>query len=946
MAIKRGYLLFISMVIRFYQIWYILAYCFSPLEKLGKAAVLRYHPPESMNSSVTTVLSFCVFSLMLLSCSQNKPTFDLSPADRLDPNRMEGPYPLVGIPDVADMESPRWKGIDLSPVPPVMPLSAAQQKQTFILKPGYKIDPILTEPHIKEPAAIQFDGNGRMYVLELRSYMQDIDATGELFPTSRISRWEDKDNDGIYETGIVFLDSLIFPRFVVPFGPNTILSMESNEDHVYKYTDTNNDGKADKKELFATGLGRSGNVEHQTSFLTWAMDNWMYSTYNSQRIRWTPDGVIKEPTGNPYGQWGVTQDNYGQVWFQDGAGGVPQNFQFPLVYGNFQVKGQYQEGFRVPYSLVKLADFEPGMRETKPDGSLNNVTGAAGNDVFRGDRLPKELVNQYFYGEPVGRIVRQVRSDKKEGLTFIQNQYIDSESEFIQSTDPLFRPVDIATAPDGTMYIVDMYRGIIQEGNWTQEGSYLRTKLLQYQMDDIIENGRIWRVTYEGMERSKEKPRMYEETSAQLVRYLSHPNGWWRDMAQQTIILNQDRTVKEALEKLALSSQNELTRIHALWTLEGLGVLSTDLLRKMMKDPNPNIRVQALRAGETLYKYGQKVLETDYISLSKDADHSVAIQAIQSAYLLKIDGLDQLLKSTLAQHKSNGVQVVGTQLIEKMEAAKLLAETQYAPLERELFDKGKTIFDGYCATCHGIKGLGTPTGPGGVELLAPGFSGSPRIQGHPEYAVKTLLHGLTGAIDGKEYEGIMIAMDTNDDEWIASVVSYIRNDFGNKGSFIHADYVSQLRKETENRKAAYTYDELIAEIPKPLFPQDNWKVTASSTALQGVGSTRDPAYAFTYKGWKSETPQEPGMWFQVELPQTANYAEIQFESSDEQFPRKYAVSISKDGNSWSQVAEGAGEKGLNTLHWKEQASARYIRIHATDKNDNPWAMRNLKLFAR
>src|SRR5690606_8916240 len=455
-----------------------------------------------------------------------------------------------------------------------------------------------------------------------------------------ISRWEDKDNDGIYETGVVFLDSLVFPRFVVPFGPNTILSMESNEDHVYKYTDTDGDGKADKKELFATGLGRSGNVEHQTSFLTWAMDNWMYSTYNAHRIRWTPDGVIQEPTGNPYGQWGVTQDDYGQVWFQDGAGGVPQNFNFPIVYGNFRVEGQFQEGFRVPYSLVKLADFEPGLKETKPDGSLGNVTGSAGNDVFRGDRLPNELKGQYFYGEPVGRIIRQVKTTKEEGLTYLQNQYIDSESEFIQSTDPLFRPVDIATAPDGTMYIVDLYRGIIQEGNWTQEGSYLRTKIQQYQMDDIIGNGRIWRLSYEGMERSREKPRMYDETTAELVKHLEHPNGWWRDQAQQNIILRQDKSVAGELEKMVNTSTNELARIHALWTLEGLGAVKAEMVKNLMKDPSPAIRIQALRGSETLYKDGEKGLAENYRTLALDADPSVAVQAIQSAYILKNEDAD------------------------------------------------------------------------------------------------------------------------------------------------------------------------------------------------------------------------------------------------------------------------------------------------------------------
>jgi len=882
--------------------------------------------------------------LIFVSCKPERSPFDVSPAESMDPKRAEAPFPQIELPADVDLESPRWKGIDLSPKPPVMPVSANEQLNSFVLQPGYKIEPVLSEPQIREPAAIQFDGNGRMYVLELRSYMQDIDASGELFATSRISRWEDLDEDGVYETGVVFLDSLIFPRFIVPFGPNSILSMESNEDHVYRFTDTDGDGKSDKKELFATGLGRSGNVEHQTSFLTWTMDNWMYSTYNSRRIRWTPEGVIQENTGNPYGQWGVTQDNYGQVWFQDGAGGVPQNFQFPLVYGNFKVEGQFREGFRVPFSLVKLADFEPGMREAKPDGSLNNVTGAAGNDVFRGDRLPKELIGQYFYGEPVGRIVRQVKSEKEEGLTYLQNQYLDKESEFIQSTDPLFRPVDIATAPDGTMYIVDMYRGIIQEGNWTQEGSYLRTKIKQYQLDDVIGNGRIWRVTYEGMPRSKEKPRMYEETSAQLVRHLEHPNGWWRDQAQQNIILRQDKSVAGELEKMLATSKNELARIHALWTLEGLGVLKIQTVKNLMKDSNPNIQIQALRAGETLYKYGSKELAEDYQALANHPNPSIAIQALQSAYILKIDDVEKLLLSSFKMNPSKGVQSIASQLTEKIEEAKKSASTLYSAEEQVLFATGKTIFDSYCATCHGIKGLGSPTGKG--ELLAPAFSGSSRILGHPEYAIKTLLHGLTGSIEGKEYEGVMIAMNTNDDKWIASVVSYIRNDFGNKGSFVSPELVAQLRKETASRKSNYQYEELISEIPKALFPQETWKVSASSTALQGVGSTKDPAYAFGFKGWKTETPQEPGMWFKIELPKEQNIAELSFESSENEFPKSFSVSVSPDGKTWRKVGEGKGINKLNTLRLEAQNTTRFIRIQTTLKSESPWSMKKLTLYAR
>ena len=129
---------------------------------------------------------------------------------------------------------------------------------------------MLTDPDIEEPAQIAFDGNGRMFVLELRGYMQDADGGGELDPIGRISLHEDTNNDGVYETHHVFVDKLVFPRFVMPFGANAILAKESNADEVWKYTDTNNDSVADKKELFATGMGRVMNVEHQESGLTWA----------------------------------------------------------------------------------------------------------------------------------------------------------------------------------------------------------------------------------------------------------------------------------------------------------------------------------------------------------------------------------------------------------------------------------------------------------------------------------------------------------------------------------------------------------------------------------------------------------------------------------------------------------------------------------------------------
>ena len=219
-----------------------------------------------------------------------------------------------------------------------------------------------------------------------------------------------------------------------------------------------------------------------------------------------------------------------------------------------------------------------GMNAVRmPDGSLARATGSAGNDVYRGDRLPKDMVGDYFYGEVVARIVRRLRPVKTEGLTQLKNVY--PFSEFIRSTDPLFRPVDMTTAPDGTMYITDMYRGIIQESQWSGPGTYLRQRIDQYGLDKIVKQGpdlaADLRRAWGGAPSSR---RCSRETPAQLVAHLSDANGWWRDTAQQLLVLKQDKSVVPALQKLARSSTDQLARIHALWTLDGLGAADAALV--------------------------------------------------------------------------------------------------------------------------------------------------------------------------------------------------------------------------------------------------------------------------------------------------------------------------------------------------------------------------------
>jgi putative membrane-bound dehydrogenase-like protein len=886
--------------------------------------------------------------------------------------------PAPKLPAGADPNDPDWQGVDLAPKAPVQPLSPADEARHFLLPPGYQIEPVLTEPAIQQPAEIHFDADGRMFVLELRTYMLDADSRGELAPTSRISRWEDRNNDGIYETGTTFVDSLVFPRFVLPYGKNCILTMESDADIIYKYTDTNNDGRADKKEFFTNKYGRSGNVEHQQAFLHWGMDNWLYSTVNAFRIRQTPHtpgtpaSIVREKTGANRAQWGLCHDDEGKLWFQGGASGLPSYFQFPIHYGNIDVPNEFEKGFDVPWGApIQLADMQGGMDQVRqPDGSLNRVTGAAGNDIYRGDRLPAALRGQYFYGEPVARIVRQVNPVVTEGLTTLHNVYQAQQSEFLRSTDPLFRPVDMTTAPDGSLYITDMYRGIIQEGQWTQKGTYLRTKIEQYGLDKVVGLGRIWRITYKGIERDKTRPAMYAAPAGTLVRHLAHPNGWWRDAAQQELVQRNDRSAVPALATMLRTHPNPLARTHALWTLEGMGALTAPQVQTLLKNPNPKLRIQALRAGETLYKSVDKSLETNFSQALADPDTDVRIQAMLTASLLKLPDWENGLKTAMATNPAAGVKRVGEQLLNppKARTGGPFGGAELTASQKTSLERGTLIYNELCSQCHGNTGMGTPAGNG--KLLAPALAGSGRMQAHPDYAIRVVLHGLEGAIEGKTYAGgLMASMKDQTDEWIADVLSYVRTGLPNEASLVTPAQVAAVRAKTTTQPKAYGYAQLASEIPVEL-PAQTLKATASHTTPTRIGGNAAAASAFTYEGWSSGGRQQAGMWYQLELPRPTHLTELHFAATSirkpswkpapgkpawpapmvSTHPRTYAVEASADGQQWQTVKTNVQGSGGDNIVSIDVPNARYLRLRLTElptePDEIPWMMRQLKLFAR
>jgi mono/diheme cytochrome c family protein len=912
---------------------------------------------------------------------------------------------------------------DFSPKPPITAKTAEEQAKTFVLPPGYRMELVLSDPDVDTPAVIEFDGNGRMYVAEFITYMPDIEGTGQREPKSRISRWEDTNGDGTYDKRTVFADQLVLPRAVLPLDNDSILTNETASDDVIKLTDTNGDGVADRREVFysGVGIGRDGNLEHEQSGFVWGLDNWIYSTYNSFRFRWTPTGIIREATGSNNGQWGLAQDDDGKMWFVcAGCERGPVNFQVPIHYGAFRIADEYEPDFDIVWPISGVADVQGGMfRVRSPIGTVNHATATGGPDIVRGHRVPEDLVGDLLFTEPVGRLIRRAEIVKTEGLTQLRNVY--PRSEFILSTDPLFRPVNMRTAPDGTVYIADMYRGIIQEGQWTGPGSYLRLKIQQYQLDKVIHHGRIWRLRFDGtpefpgtpagpaavaipgqpavpaIELDRTQPRMLRETPAQLVAHLSHPNGWWRDTAQRLLVLKQDKSVVPALRNL-VNGSNLLGRFHALWTLEGLGALDASLVREQMKDANPRMRVQAIRASESLYKHGDKSFAEDYLASTKDADPDVALQAILTINVLKAGDAPAIIRATMDANTSRGVQEIGKLLLAPPTGRGGRGTAGLSADLQDLLTRGATSYAETCFACHGSDGRGTPmAGAPPGTMMGPPLSGSPRVQGHRDYMIKVLLHGLTGPLAGKTYTQVMLPMGTQKDDWIAAVASHVRNDFGNTGTFVTAADVARVRAATSARKLPWTVAELEASLPMLLQPDPAWKVTASHNPAAAPD-------ALTIVGWSSGVPQEAGMWVQVELPQPLTLTEIQFNTPagrgggpppapatgpgmrgggaagqpGVQAPpagagtaptpppagagppapaidaaqsgvtppvaREYQIQVSLDGKKWTPVAKGS--IGALTVAAFSPVSAKFVRLTQTAPPQGParLVVQNLRLF--
>jgi len=725
-------------------------------------------------------------------------------------------YFNVGIPsNVTNHSSYFSLGDSLNPlIPPA--LSPEQSLLAFHVPPGYHMELVASEPMIKEPVAIAWDGDARMYVAQMETYTQDADGTDTKKKKSRIMLLEDTNNDGKMDKSSVFIKDLLLPRMILCVNHELFVN-ETDTYDIYSYKDTNGDGIADlKKPAYIVGKVAGGNLEHQRSGLDWNLDNYIYQTYDAVRFRYK-NGILKAdsmPSGSN-GQWGLTHDNFGRLYFSRGGGeNAGCGFQINPKYGSLEFSDAYSEkDFSPVWSLIPNPEVQGGPSRLRPDSTLNHFTAANGQVIFRGDRLPKDLVGDYLINEPVARIIRRAKVINNKGKTQLENVY--DKKEFIASTDFYFRPNNLYTGPDGCLYIVDMSRGIIQESNWTQKGTFLRNKIDYYGIANVNQRGRIWRLVHDDFKPGP-RPKMLDKPAKSLLTYLDHPNGWWRDNAQKQIIALGDKSVIPALKAMASSKiggVSSLGRIHALWTLEGLSAIDKNTIVSALNDQDSQVRKAAIWISEIFLKQNDKAMIAQIGKLIADESYDVKTQILLSLGSNKTAEAKQIVQELLAQNHDNQMINNTKKSIEKNEDAKIygIKLAGFSPPERKLILAGGEIYRSLCIACHGPDGKGLPTN------AAPALRGAKHMNADKDIAIRILLHGLKGPIEGKTYPSVMLAMNDNSDEWVASIVSYIRYEFvgtsvrvdkGRQTAVVQVADVKKIREQHSDRTEPWTIEEL------------------------------------------------------------------------------------------------------------------------------------------
>jgi len=481
--------------------------------------------------------------------------------------------------------------VDEGPSPPE---SSEEEKRSFVVEPGLTIQLVAEEPMVQDPVVLAFDESNRLWVVEMRGFMPDIDGNGEKDPVGRISVLEDRNGDGKMDTSTVYMDSLIMPRAIaIVAGGVLVVEHEA----LWLTEDLDHNMRADRKTLIDPDYAGSALPEHSGNGLLRGMDNWYYNAKSRFRYQ-LKDGKWERDSTEFRGQWGISHDDEGRLyynynWSQLHADLVPPNYIGRNK--NHTPTSGIDHGLTIDRRVYPIRSnpavnrgYIPGTLDE--EGKLVEFTAACSPYYYRGKTLPQPYYGNVFVCEPSGNLVK--RNVVTQDGVAVSAHDPHPGKEFLASTDERFRPVFVTSGPDGAIYIADMYRGLVQHGAYVTP--YLREQTIKRKLVKPINRGRVWRVVPEGWKASSLK-KLSDASSVELIASLSDPNGWYRDMAQRLLVERNDTTTRQPLLDLIAKSDNTVARFHGLWALAGMNQLSPGILFKTLSDPLELIRITSLR---------------------------------------------------------------------------------------------------------------------------------------------------------------------------------------------------------------------------------------------------------------------------------------------------------------------------------------------------------------
>lgn len=497
---------------------------------------------------------------------------------------------------------------------------------TWKVKPGFKLQLAANEPQVRDPIALCFDENGRMFVCEMIDYSEERERDPHL---GRIRMLEDKDGDGFYETATIFADNLPWPTGLI--WANGGLFVGATPD-IWRFEDRDGDGRAEVREKVFTGFG-SGlprlNVQALMNGFQWGQDNRVHvQSASGNRGKITnlkrPDLPEVElaardfwfdPRTYEFGfeaggaQYGMSFDDYGRKFgcsnsdhlqffvYDDRYAARNPFFTMPPARQSIAADGGSAEVYRIspdePWRIIRTRWRIGGVVKGAVEGGgrvSGYFTGATGTVVFRGDAYGTDFVNNTFTGDAGGQLIHR-KKIYPNGVSLIGRRPDDEQTfEFAASTDTWVRVVNMANAPDGTLHICDMYREVI-EHPWSIPEEIKR----HIDLNNGNERGRIYRLVPTGTTwQRRSQVALGRASTAELVATLEHPNGWHRDTASRLLYERQDQTAVPLLAPLLRASARPLARLHALGVLAGLRALDIPAVLVGLGDADAHVRERAV----------------------------------------------------------------------------------------------------------------------------------------------------------------------------------------------------------------------------------------------------------------------------------------------------------------------------------------------------------------